>query len=114
LSRWLVAAGALLAGASVALSAYAAHSVPESARGSLQSAALLAMLHGIALAALGRGAAGAVSLPALWLLLAGTLLFSGSLACGHFCSTSTRLAPFGGTLLIVGWLAYAVAALARR
>lgn len=111
LGRWFAFTGALLAGASVGLSAYAAHGVPEAARGNLQSAALFAFLHGVALAALSRGASGSLALIALSLLLVGTFLFSGSLTAAHFFGTSTRLAPMGGTLLIVGWLVYAFAAL---
>lgn len=32
----------------------------------------------------------------------------GSLAGAALCSITTRLAPFGGTLMIVGWLVLAI------
>ena len=53
--RWLRAAGAVLAGASVALAAYASHGADPATRGNLGSAALFGFGHGIALAALARG-----------------------------------------------------------
>jgi uncharacterized membrane protein YgdD (TMEM256/DUF423 family) len=36
--------------------------------------------------------------------LAGIALFCGSLAAAALFATSTRLAPAGGTLLMLGWL----------
>lgn len=111
--RALTAAGALLAGAGVALSAYAAHGAEGASRANLQSAALFALLHGAALAALSPHAPRRLGTVALSMLLVGALLFSGSLAAAHFFSTPTRLAPFGGSLLIFGWLLYAADALRR-
>jgi uncharacterized membrane protein YgdD (TMEM256/DUF423 family) len=111
--RALAAIGAVFAAAGVALSAYAAHGADGAARASLQSAALFALLHGVALAALSRPADRRLSLAALAMLALGTLLFSGSLVAAHLLGTSTRLAPTGGLLLIGGWLLYAVAALRR-
>lgn len=111
--RALTAAGAVLAGAGVALSAYAAHGAEGAARVNLQSAALFALLHGVALAALSPHASRRLGMVALSMQLVGTLLFSGSLVAAHFFSTPTRLAPFGGSLLIFGWLLYAANALRR-
>lgn len=107
----LVAAGALLAGGGVALSAYAAHA-EGAAR--LESAALMALVHGVALAALGRHAQGALGRTALLALLLGTLLFAGALLGGHVAGWSTRPAPGGGLLMIGGWLLYAIDALRVR
>lgn len=107
----LVAAGALLAAAGVALSAYAAHA-DGAAR--LQSAALMALVHGLALAALGRQAQGALGHAALLALLLGTLVFAGALLGGHVAGWSTRPAPIGGLLMIGGWLLYAIDALRAR
>lgn len=107
----LVAAGALLAGGGVALSAYAAHA-EGAAR--LESAALMALVHGVALAALGRHAQGALGRTALLALLLGTLLFAGALLGGHVAGWSTRPAPVGGLLMIGGWLLYAIDALRVR
>ncbi len=113
LRRALVACGALYASAGVALSAYAAHAADAGARGSLQSAALFALLHGVALAALPPQASRRTGLSALSMLAVGTLLFSGSLVAAHAFGTPTRLAPFGGMLLIFGWLVFAIDALRR-
>lgn len=113
LRRLLAASGALLASAGVALSAYAAHASDVAARSSLQSAALFALLHGVALAALSRQAVRRTGLCALLMLAVGTLLFSGTLAAAHFLGMPTRLAPFGGSLLILGWLVFAIDAIRR-
>ncbi len=111
--RWLRAAGALLAGASVALAAYASHAGNPATRGNLEIAALFGFGHGIALAALAPAAARRVPLLALTGLLAGTLLFAGSLAFAALLGWPTRLAPLGGTVLMASWLLYAVG-VARR
>ncbi len=111
--RALVAAGAVFAAAGVALSAYAAHGADAAARANLQSAALFALLHGVALTALPRQTARRSGLIALMALALGTLLFSGSLIAAHFFGLPTRLAPAGGMLLIGGWLLYAADAFRR-
>lgn len=109
--RALAAAGALLASAAVALAAYASHAAGPDAGARLGLAAAFAFGHGLALAALAPGATGRLKVGALWLLLAGVLLFAGSLAGAHFLDLSTRLAPVGGSLMILGWLVHAAAAL---
>ena len=111
--RVLAASGAVLAAAGVGLSAYAAHAAEAAARANLQSAALFALAHGIALAALSRQTPQRFGTVALWMLLIGVLLFSGSLVAAHFFAAPTRLAPMGGSLLILGWLLYAADALRR-
>ncbi len=105
--KWIAAAGALLAAAAVALSAYAAHAADGAAQARLQQAALFAFGHGIALAALAPLAVRWLSLLGLCFLLLGTLLFSGSLVAAHFFASTTLFAPFGGGLMIVGWLLHA-------
>jgi uncharacterized membrane protein YgdD (TMEM256/DUF423 family) len=110
--RAFVATGAMFAAAGVALSAYAAHAVDADARASLSSAALFALVHGIALAALSRQTR-RIGMVALAALLLGTLLFSGSLVGAHFFALPTRPAPVGGMLMIGGWLLYAVDAFRR-
>jgi uncharacterized membrane protein YgdD (TMEM256/DUF423 family) len=40
--------------------------------------------------------------------VAGIALFSGSLAAAALFSTPTTAAPFGGSLLILGWLLAAI------
>lgn len=113
----LTAAGAVLAAAGVALAAYAAHATDRTAgpgvRESLQSAALMALAHGIALAALARQTVRRIGLVALWTLLVGVLLFSGGLLVAHVFDVRARTAPFGGSLLILGWLLYAAGAIRK-
>ena len=46
-------------------------------------------------------------------LLLGTLLFAGSVAGGALLGWPTRLAPFGGSLLMASWLLLAVDAVRR-
>lgn len=110
-SRVLRAAGALLAAVAVALSAYAAHGAEGEARAGLQTAALFAFGHGLALVALARARLSRTSLAALAMLLAGTLLFSGALVSKHLLGGPSATAPFGGSVLILGWLLCAVSAL---
>jgi uncharacterized membrane protein YgdD (TMEM256/DUF423 family) len=107
-SRWLAACGALLASAAVALSAYASHAVSAGAQSHLQLAAAFAFGHGVALAALARGPLRRLAWLALLALLVGTVLFAGGLVVAQLWELRARVAPFGGMLLIVGWLLYAV------
>lgn len=109
--RWLAFAGAVLAAAAVALSAYAAHAATGAGQGGLQVAAAMAFGHGVALAALARMPQRRVALLALVALLLGTLLFSGGVFIAYATGLHARTAPVGGTLLIAAWLAYAIDAL---
>lgn len=111
--RWLGAAGAVIAAAAVALSAYAAHAAQGDTRASLYTAAIIAFGHGVALAALAPRMATRIDLVALSGLLLGTLLFSGSLVLHHAFLLPVRLAPFGGSVLILSWLLHAAATLRR-
>lgn len=112
----LVAVAALYGAAGVATAAAAAHRVNDPLLG---TASTFLLLH--ALAVLGfvavAGAYGAgrlLTVPA-WLLAIGVLLFSGSLMLKVFLGASPlpAAAPIGGTLLIVGWLAAAIGAVAH-
>ena len=111
---WLAAAGAILAALAIALSAYAAHGVADAhARGNLQTAAMYAFAHGVALVVLAPAAARRLRRLALGGLLLGTFLFAGSLAGGALLGWPTRLAPSGGILLMASWLALAVDSVRR-
>ncbi|MFD0740357.1 DUF423 domain-containing protein [Lysobacter koreensis] len=112
-TRLLAFGGGLLAAASVALSAYAAHGFEGVAQSRLQTAAVFAFGHGVGLAALAPAAFGRMERIALLALLAGALLFSGSLVSNVLAQWPTTLAPTGGLLLIGGWVLWAVAALRR-
>lgn len=110
----LAFSGAVLAALAVALSAYAAHGVADAhAQSNLQTATLYAFGHGIALAALAAGTTRSLGRAGLYLLLLGTLLFSGSLALAALTQVSGKLAPVGGIGLILGWLAWALDAIRR-
>jgi uncharacterized membrane protein YgdD (TMEM256/DUF423 family) len=111
--RCLASAGGLLAAISVGLAAYGAHGSVSGDRGVLQLAALFALGHGIALAALAPRSPRQLGVAAMAALLAGTLLFSGALATAQLAGTRAALAPAGGLLLIAGWLLHAIDA-ARR
>jgi uncharacterized membrane protein YgdD (TMEM256/DUF423 family) len=108
--RWLAAVGAMLAALAVALAAYAAHAASPDAQSRLQLAAVFAFGHGVALAALAPRGRSRVGRVALWMLASGALLFSGSLVGHALAALPTTFAPTGGTLMIVGWLLHAVAA----
>lgn len=110
-TRLLAAAGALLAAASVAMAAYAAHAAQGVDASRLHSASLFAFGHGIALATLAARRPRALRTLALSLLLLGTLLFSGSLALAVFAGLPTSLAPIGGIAMILSWLLIAIDAL---
>ena len=105
---WLAAGGALSAAAAVALSAYAAHAAIGPGQSRLQTGAVFALLHGVALAALARDAERMLARIALAALLLGLLLFSASVAMSVLLQWPSTLAPLGGMLLIAGWIAYAV------
>ena len=107
-AHWLAACGALLAAAAVALSAHASHGVTAAAQPHLQLAAVFAFGHGVALAALARGPLRRLAWVALLALLVGTVLFAGGLVVAQLYGVRARVAPFGGVLLIAGWLLYAV------
>ena len=106
--------GALLAASAVGLSAYASHAVNDPlAQSHLDTAALYAFGHGAVLAVLGPASLDAAGRTALYVLLLGVLLFSGSLAGAALWQWPTRLAPVGGTTLMAGWVLLAINALRR-
>jgi uncharacterized membrane protein YgdD (TMEM256/DUF423 family) len=106
---FLILAWAGLAGAAgVALAAVAAHKVDSPA---LATAATMLTLH--AAAALGVVAVGMrAARPCLWRAAAGLMLLAASLFSGEIAfhtltgnASFQMLAPTGGTLMIVSWLA---------
>ena len=105
--RYLAAIGSLLAGLSVALSAYAMHAAEPSVQGRMLQAAIFGFAHGLALTALAPLAQRSTALLALGMLLLGVFLFCGSLLAAALLGMEPMLAPFGGSLLIAGWLLHA-------
>lgn len=112
--RVAAALAALQCAAAVALGAYAAHAASIEAAGRLERASLYLFLHGIAVIGLSgrRPPTLPVRLVCL-LLLAGSLLFGGSLTGAALFGLSTALAPWGGMMMIAGWLLAAYAVLRR-
>ncbi len=110
----LALCGGLIAAAAVGLGAYAAHGTADAlVQSNLQSAAVFGFGHGVALAALSAGTSRRLGRAGLYLLLFGTLLFSGSLVLGAMADMSTRLAPVGGLGLMLGWVLWALDAIRR-
>ena len=112
MERRIFAAGSIFAGLGVIFGAFGAHALKASLSPKMldtfETGVRYQMYHGLGLLAL----AWAVShwperrlVPAAWLLLAGTVLFSGSLYL--LVLTGVRwfgaVTPFGGVALIAGW-----------
>lgn len=122
MARFLLAAGAIVLAAAVAMGAIASHAVrnpahPDAVR-LLQTAVLYQLVHGLGIVAIGTIARGAAS---RWLaasgllLLAGVVLFCGSLYVLAFTASSLGIvAPLGGLAFIAGWMALAAFALLER
>lgn len=123
---WIVVAAASGAIA-VAAGAFGAHGFdPATAAGArarelLQTGSHYEIVHALAmlvvtLLAGGGRIGGPLVSAALWLFLAGSLLFAGSLYALAFGGPrwAGAVAPFGGTAFILGWLALAMGALAGR
>jgi uncharacterized membrane protein YgdD (TMEM256/DUF423 family) len=117
--KWACASAALagVTGAGgIILAAIAAHDVPDQR---LQTAANFMLLHAAAtLGVCGLSFAvpqrGVWFLGPAWVFLCGSLLFGGDLAARALAGTRLfpMAAPLGGTLLILGWVLVALAALA--
>ena len=120
LARTLAASGAALALLAVALGAFGAHALRERLEAGdleiFETAVRYQMYHALALlgvAWLSTRLPGPLTGWAGWLMVAGTLVFSGSLYL--LVLTGPRwlgaVTPVGGVLLIAGWLLLAVALL---
>ncbi|HEX4944647.1 MAG TPA: DUF423 domain-containing protein [Usitatibacteraceae bacterium] len=117
LSRSLIAAGAVALATGVALGAIGAHAAksaahPDAAR-LIQTAVFYQLVHGlgaliIGVLARGDGTSRLLALSG-WLLLAGVVLFCGSLYALAFAALSLGpVAPVGGTAFMTGWALLAV------
>jgi uncharacterized membrane protein YgdD (TMEM256/DUF423 family) len=123
MERKVFAAGSVLAGLGVVFGAFGAHALKASLTPKMldtfETGVRYQMYHGLGLLAL----AWAISrwperrlVPAAWLLLAGTVVFSGSLYL--LVLTGARwfgaITPFGGVALVAGWVLAAWRVLASR
>lgn len=119
---WLIVAGVFGAMA-VAAGAWAAHGLADNptAQVWVETASRYQMLHGgvIAALALAQGKGGGMAAVALaaarWLFALGVVLFCGALylLATMGAAPFPGAAPIGGTALICGWLAVAVAGVGR-
>lgn len=106
---------ALLGLTAVALGAVAAHAVADAqAAQALERASLYQLIHALALL-YASGLPGKVALLARTFLLAGIVLFCGSIELKYLFAVTqaTALAPTGGVALMLGWLMLGVSALTR-
>jgi uncharacterized membrane protein YgdD (TMEM256/DUF423 family) len=107
-SRFPLLAGALLAAAGIVLGAFGAHglraSLSPEALGWWQTAVQYQMWQAIGLVAIG-GAPIPRRRGPTWLLVAGTLIFSGSLYAMALSGMRWlgAVTPVGGVLMIAGW-----------
>ena len=121
MSKWYLFLGAVNGFLAVAAGAFAAHGlqgqIEERALHAFQTGAEYQGLHALALLAVGllrRSGGPAPWLDAAgWCLLTGILLFSGSLYALSLSGYRGlgMITPFGGLLLLTGWLCLAAASL---
>ena len=102
IARFHAAFGALACGIAVALGAYASHAAQAQDARRLAIAAAFAFAHGLALLIIHTRASRLANASMLCFAI-GVVLFSGSLALAVFFGVPTALAPFGGSLLMLGW-----------
>ena len=109
-ARLLLATGAGLGGAGVALAAVAAHAVQTPALGTAATMAILHAATGVTLA-LGSTLPISARTAALlrlsgWTIMLGALLFAGDVALRELAGYRLfpMAAPAGGSLMILGWL----------
>jgi uncharacterized membrane protein YgdD (TMEM256/DUF423 family) len=115
--KWLLsAAGVSLLVATIA-GAVGSHALPladAQALRSFETAVQFQFFHGLGVIAITlvglTGRAGKVRAAAAWLMLAGTLLFCGSIYARSLGAPSgiVAVAPYGGVAFMVAWLAFAV------
>ena len=111
--RLLAAGGALCCAIAIGWAAYAAHAVEPALRARADSAMLMLVVHGLALAVFAPRQRSLIELFALLGWAAGIAAFCGSLMLSVLIGSSTALAPAGGVLLMGAWLLHAVAIVRR-
>lgn len=122
-SRWILATGGVLMAAATILGALGAHALESRLSPArlhvYDTAVRYHFLHALGLLAIGltvRAGAGALARWSAALIVAGIVLFSGSLYV--LCFGAPRvlgiLTPIGGLTLIAAWLLFAVAMLRDR
>lgn len=109
LVRFCSAFSAVAIAVATALSAYAAHGVSGADQVRAYTAAAMLAVHAIGLLSLARTGGGKLLALSRIGILIGLCLFVGSLLAALFLSWRPALAPTGGSLLMLSWLAAAVA-----
>lgn len=104
----LSALAALLCAFSIAASAYASHGLDGDAQRRLLLASNITFLHALSMMLLAYVAVSNLHKWACALMLAGLMLFSGSLVAAALWQTSTRMAPIGGMALMLAWVWVAI------
>ena len=118
MSKLIICCGALSAALSVILGAFAAHALksrmPPETLAVFQTGVQYQFYHSLGLILIGLSVqvtkASALLTSAGWLMLAGMLLFSGSLYLISFSGIRSfgLITPVGGTAFIVAWLLLAI------
>jgi len=118
MSRLYAFVGALLGLTAVGLSSYASHAMTDATDLRRVTIALaMQAIHALLLMVLAtwvRPAGGLILHAAAVATIAGVALFCGSLHGAAFAGWPTSLAPFGGVLLMLGWLLAGIGALGLR
>jgi len=110
----LAAVSLLIATIAGAVGSHALTFADAQAQHSFESAVQFQFFHGLGVVAIVlvglAGRAGFVRAAAAWLMLAGTLLFCGSIYARALgvAPGIVGVAPYGGVAFMVGWLAFAV------
>lgn len=116
-SRLWMVLGALLGLVAVGMSAYASHGLPADRAALAMTGAQLAAWHGLALlftALLAERRQGRLPHVAAACFAIGSIGFCGGVWLRALSDVSVGLVtPLGGTVLLLGWIALAVAAFAR-
>ena len=113
LRRVLASGGAICCAIAIAWAAYSAHAIEAALRPRADSAMLLLLVHGLALAVFAPRQRSRIEQFALIGWAFGIVAFCGSLMLSVVAGTSTSLAPAGGVALMLAWVLQAVAALRR-
>lgn len=106
---WMIASG-LLGASAVALGAVAAHALSQpQAAVAVERASTYQLIHAVAILLISQFA-GRTAVIARWLMLLGIIGFSGAIYAKYLIGLTSwgQVAPVGGMLLIVAWLAVAL------
>lgn len=114
--RVLLVAASLLGASGVVFGALGAHGVDGTAEelANWNTGVMYQLLHAVAVLGVAATLRGRLARLAAWGFVVGTVMFAGALYLPPLVGETplTRVAPWGGTLLIVAWVLVGVSALA--